>query len=131
MRRHAFCSCGQLHLTCEGEPVRVSICHCDACQKRTGGVFGTQARFRCEQVSSIEGRATAFTRTADSGSSVTFHFCLTCGGTLYWHLGGYPDVIAVAVGAFADPSFPAPKHSVYEARRHAWVQVPDGVEHLD
>ena len=44
--RHAACSCGQLRLTVEGEPVRVSICHCLACQRRTGSVFGVQARFR-------------------------------------------------------------------------------------
>ncbi|MFN2470768.1 MAG: aldehyde-activating protein, partial [Gaiellaceae bacterium] len=36
--RHAACSCGQLRLTVEGEPVRVSICHCLACQRRTGSV---------------------------------------------------------------------------------------------
>jgi hypothetical protein len=43
--RHAACSCEQLRLTVEGEPVRVSIiCHCLACQRRTGSVFGVQAR---------------------------------------------------------------------------------------
>ena len=55
--RQASCSCGQLSVTCEGEPVRISICHCNACQKRTGSVFGTQARFPREQVT-IEGRST-------------------------------------------------------------------------
>jgi hypothetical protein len=38
-----------------------------------------------------------------------------------------PDVIAVAVGAFADPSFPAPVRSVYEPCRHAWVRLPDEI----
>jgi hypothetical protein len=37
--RIASCSCGQLHLTCTGEPGRVSMCHCLECQKRTGSVF--------------------------------------------------------------------------------------------
>ena len=44
-RRRAECSCGQLAITVEGEPLRLSICHCLACQRRTGGVFGIQARF--------------------------------------------------------------------------------------
>ncbi|HWI87458.1 MAG TPA: GFA family protein [Sphingomonas sp.] len=43
--RVASCSCGRLRLTCAGEPVRISICHCLECQKRTGSVFATQARF--------------------------------------------------------------------------------------
>ena len=29
--RHAACSCGQLYLTIEGEPSRISMCHCLEC----------------------------------------------------------------------------------------------------
>jgi DNA topoisomerase IB len=43
--RHASCSCGQLAVVTRAEPIRISICHCLACQRRTGSVFGTQARF--------------------------------------------------------------------------------------
>ena len=41
--RVAACHCGQLHLAVEGEPFAVSICHCLACQRRTGSAFGMQA----------------------------------------------------------------------------------------
>jgi hypothetical protein len=34
--------------------------------------------------------------------------------------------VSVAVGAFADPQFPAPQVSVYDCRRHPWVQLPPG-----
>ena len=30
---------GQLTASCTGEPVRVSVCHCLDCQKRTGSAF--------------------------------------------------------------------------------------------
>jgi hypothetical protein len=46
--RRAACSCGQLHLTIEGEPVRISMCHCFECQRRTGAVLSNQARFARE-----------------------------------------------------------------------------------
>jgi hypothetical protein len=129
--RQAACSCGQLRLTCTGEPVRISICHCLECQRRTGSVFGAQARFPRAQVTAIEGRATPYVRRGDSGEPITFHFCPQCGSTVYWVLGAAPELIAVAVGAFADPAFPPPLHSVYERRRHAWVGVPASVvEHL-
>jgi hypothetical protein len=36
--------------------------------------------------------------------------------------------VAVAVGNFADPAFPAPRISLYERRRHPWVVAPDGPE---
>jgi hypothetical protein len=48
--RDAVCSCGQLHLTAEGDPIRISMCHCLACQRRTGSAFGIQARFTSNQV---------------------------------------------------------------------------------
>lgn len=130
--RQASCSCGQLRVTCGGEPVRTSMCHCLACQKRTGSPFGVQARFRREQVT-VEGKATEFERVGDEGNRITLRFCPRCGSGVCWSLSGFPDVIAVAIGNFADPSFLAPRFSVYERRRHPWVVVPDGPEmqHLD
>lgn len=122
--RRASCSCGQLSLVCEGEPTRISVCHCLACQRRTGSVFGAQARFPRERVTAIEGRAREYVRIADSGRPVTFRFCPDCGATVWWELGAAPGVVAVAVGAFADPAFPAPRHSVYESHRHPWAVVP-------
>ncbi len=129
--RRASCSCGQLSVTCEGEPVRISMCHCLACQQRTGSVFGVQARFPRDRVT-IAGRASEYVRVADSGNPVNSRFCPDCGSTVYWTLGSAPDLVAVAVGCFVDPAFPEPRHSVYESRRHAWVEPPAiaGMEHL-
>ena len=41
--RRAACSCGQLHLAIEGEPSRISMCHCLECQRRTGAVIPAAA----------------------------------------------------------------------------------------
>ena len=129
MRRRASCRCGQLTATCAGEPVRVSICHCLACQQRSGSAFAAQARFAAGQVR-VEGRATDYVAIADSGARAVFSFCPTCGSTVYYRSRPHRDLIAIPIGAFADPDFPAPAHSVYEDRRHAWVAiVGDGIEH--
>ncbi len=127
--REAACSCGQLHLTAEGEPIRVSVCHCLACQRRTGSTFGYQARFAREQVT-ITGDATEYVRVSDEGQPRRFSFCPACGATVYYVIDAAPDVVAVPVGAFADPDFPEPTFSVWESRRHAWVALPDGVQRL-
>jgi hypothetical protein len=125
--RHASCSCGQLKVTTRGEPIRISVCHCLACQQRTGSAFGAQARFARENVT-IEGRSVVYIRTADSGNKLRFNFCPDCGATVHYHIEHIPDVIAVPLGAFADPQFPAPKFSVYESRQHAWVCIAGDVE---
>ncbi len=126
--RLAACSCGQLAAKVSGEPVRNSICHCLACQRRTGGPFAQQARFPREQVS-ISGTSTAFVRTGDEGGRATFHFCAQCGTTVYYEIEALPQFLAIPVGAFADPGFPAPSVSVYETRMHAWVVPPAQAEH--
>lgn len=130
--RTAACSCGQLRAICSGTAGRISMCHCLACQRRTGAPFGAQSRFQREQVQ-VEGRSTTYTRSADSGNHVSFHFCPQCGSTVYWELSGYPGFISVALGSFADPTYPAPAHSVYESMRHPWTErVADcPMEHLD
>ena len=106
------------------------MCHCLACQRRTGSAFGMQARFPPERVR-IEGRATEYVRISDDGGSAAFYFCPECGATVYYRAPAETELIAVPIGAFADPSFPPPTISVYETRRHPWVAVPDGAEHYD
>lgn len=127
--RTASCSCGQLTATVDGDPVRISVCHCFACQRRTGSVFGAQARFPASSVV-VKGQSREYVRTGDSGGQAHFNFCPACGSTVFYTLAGVPDVIAIPVGAFADPGFPSPQHSVYEQRMHAWVAVPRDIEHL-
>ena len=127
--RHAACSCEQLRLTVEGDPIRVSICHCLACQRRTGSVFGVQARFAADQVR-IEGAYSEYVRHSDDeGDERRFSFCPQCGATVFFSFPSAPEFIAVPVGAFADPAFPAPRRSIYESRRHAWVGLPADIEH--
>lgn len=119
--RTASCSCGALQVTCTGEAARISMCHCIACQRRTGAPLSAQSRFKREQVA-VSGASTRYARAADSGNTVTFHFCPTCGSTVFWELSGFPDLIAVALGMFADPAYPPPKVSVWERTRHPWTE---------
>ena len=126
--RLAACSCGQLTAEVRGDPVRISICHCLACQRRTGSVFGEQARYPREQVT-VSGHSTTWSRVGDEGGGATFHFCPTCGATVYYEIRDLSDFIAIPVGAFADPAFPTPWVSVYESRKHAWVAPPSEAEH--
>ncbi|MFD2366631.1 GFA family protein [Pseudoduganella sp. GCM10020061] len=127
--RFASCSCGQLSAEVVGDFVRNSVCHCLACQRRTGSVFGQVARFPRENVT-VKGKSTEYVRTGDEGSSATFHFCPVCGSTVYYETAGR-DGVGIPVGAFADPNFPAPTVSVYESRKHCWVVPPADAEHYD
>jgi len=126
MARKASCYCGQLSIEMEGEPCGVGICNCLACQQRTGSVFAALASFRAPYA--VSGKATEFTRTGDiEGAQFTFRFCPVCGTTVFHTEAGVEGRVSVAVGAFADPNFPAPQVSIYDCRRHPWVKLPEGV----
>ena len=126
MKHNASCCCGQLTLTYDGELPSSSICHCFACQQRTGSVFGSQAGFDRTKVTTL-GDFTKYVRTGDSGGTATFHFCPKCGSTVFWRVSGMPEKVIIAVGAFANSEFPAPTFSVYEDRQHPWVELPESV----
>ena len=128
-QRIATCRCGQLRALCTGEPVRISVCHCLDCQKRSGSAFAAQARWPDGQIE-LTGEAKTWVRVADSGHRATYSFCPDCGSTVAYVIEGWPGVTAVPLGAFADPDFPAPGFSVYEHRKHAWtVVLGDRVKH--
>ena len=124
--REAACHCGQLRLDVDGDPAIVSICHCLACQRRTGSAFGMQAAFRPDQVQ-VVGRFEDFSRISDESDRKehVFHFCPDCGSQVFYT---EPDWIVVSVGSFADPTFPPPTESNYDHRRHPWVVLPDTIE---
>ena len=126
--REASCHCGQLRLTVDGEPFAVSICNCLACQRRTGSAFGMQAGFKADRVT-VEGRYSDYARVSDEADRKehVFHFCPDCGSQVFYTEPTEPDLVVVSVGAFADPTFPAPTESGYDSRRHPWIGLPESV----
>jgi hypothetical protein len=130
MSRTASCSCGQLSIDVEGEPLGVGVCHCLACQRRTGSVFAALAAFAPPY--RITGTATEYVRVGGHGAQFRFRFCPVCGTSVFHTEEGYEgSSVSVAVGAFADPTFPAPQDSVYDCRRHSWVQLPVPIRSYD
>ena len=130
----ASCRCGQLKATVTGEPFRVSVCHCLNCKKRSGSAFAAQARWPKSQAT-IEGTSRTFVKLADSGNRAIFHFCPECGSDVYYRIDGkfddkFNDLVAIPLGAFDDPFFLKPAFSVWESRKHDWIEiVGPGIEH--
>jgi hypothetical protein len=118
--REARCACGALRARAEGDPVRLSICHCLDCKRRTGSAFSWNATYGADQVT-IEGAATAFTRGSDDGYWVRHHFCPTCGVAVWYEIERRPNMISIPAGAFVDPEFPPPAIEVYDERRCPWL----------
>ena len=130
MTHPASCRCGQLRATvvADAVPVRISVCHCLNCKKRSGSAFAAQVRFPAADVT-IAGRSTTYTATGDNGAA-HFHFCPDCGATAFFTNDSVPGTIAIPLGAFDDPFAFRPTVSVFESRLHDWLAITgDGIEH--
>jgi hypothetical protein len=128
MERIGQCHCGSLRVIATGDPDRVYLCHCKACQRRTGTAFHFGATYPKEQVR-LDGERKIYERDADSGYRIRFHFCPNCGSTLYWEGDRNPAVCGVAVGAFDTSAFPPPSDSIWEESIYPWLGLPPTIEH--
>lgn len=126
----AHCRCGALGAVASGDPVRVSVCHCLDCQRRSGSAFSAQVRFPDDRLT-LTGPASVYETRGDGGKWGRFHFCPTCGDTIAYRIEAMPGVTAIPLGTFDDPHAFTPTHSVWEQRRHDWVAITGDVEHWD
>ena len=120
--RHARCACGALRAGVSGDPVRLSVCHCLDCKRRTGSAFSWNATYPAASVA-IEGGYRTFERGSDDGFWVRHHFCGQCGVSVFYEIERRPGMVSIPAGAFADPDFPPPAVEVYEERRCPWLPV--------
>ncbi len=125
--RTARCGCGNLTATTSAEPLEVYACSCLNCQRESGGAFSYGAVYP-EAAVLIAGERKAWRRSTDSGRWVETDFCPTCGVTVCYRMEGWPEVIGVSAGCFADPEFAKPEKLYWAQRKHRWLDFPEGIE---
>jgi len=77
---------------------------------------------------SVSGKSNRYVRTSDEGNKARFEFCPDCGATVYYSTESSEAMVAISVGVFAEPLFPAPIASHDEERKHGWVRMPADME---
>lgn len=127
------CVCGSVRFWAIGEPLRVTICHCRWCQRRTGTAFGVEVVFHADQVE-ITGREIARYRhlSDESGRWLEVEFCRRCGSNLGFTLEAAPGIRTLPAGAFDDAAWLAPDQvafrHVYLRTRRPWSELSPLVE---
>ena len=127
------CVCGQVRYVTRALPLRITICHCTWCQRRTGTGFGTECVFPLEDVR-IEGDALrSFRHISDvSGRWIEQDFCSACGTNIGLRLQAVPAIRSLAIGSFDDRSWiesaDIPVRHVFTRSRLPLSVIPDGVE---
>jgi hypothetical protein len=127
------CVCGSVRFKASGEPLRVTICHCTWCQRRTGTAFGTEVVFAGDQVEITGQDITRYRHISDeSGRWLDIEFCRRCGSNLGFTLEAAPGIRTLPAGAFDDPGWIRAEHCkvrhVYLRSRREWSDLSPLVE---
>jgi len=100
------CVCGKVSFTVAGAPKRVTICHCEWCQRRTGSAFGVEVVFDESQIEINEESVSRYRHISDeSGRWLDQHFCSTCGSNIGFTLEAVPGIRTIAAGIFDNSSW--------------------------
>lgn len=122
----AICACGKASITVSMQPTMLGVCHCTNCKRRTGSAFGISAYFDRTSVVSMRGATSIYAfHHSKQNHDQERHFCSHCGTTLYWYISTLPEKIGIAGGCFDGECLREPSYSVSDAKREAWVSLPD------
>lgn len=117
----ARCSCGRL-VVATGAPAQfIVLCHCRACQARSGSPFGAGVYYASDGVTT-SGDPSDYARPTEAGGTLRNRFCPQCGATLWWTIDAHPELIGIALGNLVSPVPDFPILSLWERSRHAWVE---------
>ena len=127
------CVCGGVRFRASGDPLRVTICHCKWCQRRTGSAFGAEVVFNTDQVELAGQEIARYRHVSDeSGRWLDIEFCRRCGSNLGMTLQAVPGVRTLPAGAFDDPAWiRADRHKVrqiYLRSKREWSERSPLVE---
>lgn len=91
------CACGVVALEISGEPIGTRQCWCRQCQQIAAGGPTNNAMFKVEDVV-LAGDVARSTWLADSGNTLTFHFCPVCGTQVYAQSSARSHLMTVRLG---------------------------------
>lgn len=129
------CQCGAVRFRVEGTLPDASICHCRMCQKAFGSFYAPLVSVREADFVWTRGAPKKF----QSSNAAARGFCADCGTPLTYEA---LDGLAIAIGAFDDPSTIAPKiqwgieaglpyvHSLSELPRKGTLEDPTAAPFL-
>ncbi len=114
------CQCGAVRFRVEGTLGDASVCHCRMCQKASGNFYLPLVSVREAKLTWTRGEPKRFR----SSNHAHRGFCGECGTPLTYEA---PDGVALAIGAFDDPTGIAP---VIQWGTEAKLPYVDGIAGL-
>jgi hypothetical protein len=100
------CLCGEMRYEALADPVNVTVCHCQFCQRATGTAYMVESVFRQEDLRTTKGSPTVYQIPSQgSGKTIYIHFCPQCGTKLFLTFERFTQEYGVYSGTFDDPNW--------------------------
>jgi hypothetical protein len=136
MQHEGGCLCGAVRYQTTGDPLRVTVCHCKWCQRRTGTGFAVEPIFTDAMVTFNDLTRKVYRSYSDtSGRWLDLEFCPDCGTTVGFTLEWRPGLRIIDAGTFDDPGWINPVvhdfRYIYLRSAQSWSEVPSGAEVFD
>jgi len=120
------CLCGEVTWDLAGDVIATAVCHCDHCQRQSGGAFSVNLVAHESQLTVSGDVATYEDRGDDGGDNVYVlrRFCGGCGSPIVSALVETDGVIAVKAGTLDEKSDVRPTVEAWCEHRQPWVELP-------
>lgn len=119
------CLCGEVSYALAGDVIATAVCHCDHCQRQSGGAFSVNLVAHESQLD-VSGTLSVYDETGenDDGVYVRRQFCGACGSPIVSTLELTEGIIAVKAGTLDDKSAVKPTVEAWCVDRQPWVDLP-------
>ena len=136
MLQSGGCVCKKIRYSIHGSPLRVTICHCTWCQRRSGSAFGVEVVFEKSQIRFDSELPSVYRHISDeSGRWLDQHFCSTCGSNIGLTLEAVPSIQSISAGSLYDQNWSElakiDKCHVFAQSARQWSVIPDDVEQFE
>lgn len=126
MSQTGRCLCGNISYEITGDLIATAVCHCEHCQRQSGGAFSVNLVAHESQLA-VTGDLATYEDRGRTGDDVYVlrRFCGSCGSPIYSALAKSEGIIAIKAGTLDDTSGVKPNVEAWCDDKQSWVDLPD------
>ena len=122
------CLCGSIRYEALPDSTSAYYCHCRDCQIGSGSAFHVAVLAPQSSFRHLSGKAVEYSKSADSGNTITRVFCPSCGTPVWWTGEGFPGSIILTLSGLDKPDEISPSRELWTDSAVSWCRILDDVE---
>lgn len=117
------CACGAIRYEANAEPVVMLHCHCQDCQKASGGPFSSMVVVPRDAFTLLQGTPRYYDSPSEAGGRTHRGFCPDCGSPVVIKPDAGPQIIALRTASLDDQSWFSQQIDVWTSDAHPWDKM--------